>query len=100
MHNPTGLAREEERPARAAALRSLLVIRRFTWKVGFFVCFSAFQAGAGNGFTRHLVWLTLAAAVLSIVLGHWSLERIAAPHYTYFDEAAWFMLLSFALGSV
>lgn len=81
--------------ARIAALRSLLVIRRFAWKVGFFSCVAAGHAAAGHGFLRHLTALALASTILALVLGHWHRDRVDAPSYTYFDEAAWFLLLAF-----
>ncbi len=83
--------------ARVNRLRSLLVIRRFSWKVGFFVCCALGHFMAGHGFLRNLEALALASTVLAVVVGHWRQERVGAPHYTSFDEAAWFMLLAFVL---
>lgn len=68
---------------------------RFGWKVGAVVCAATAQAAIGNGFLRHVVSLALAAAILAIILAQWRVERVNAPHYTSYDEAAWFMLLSF-----
>ncbi|WP_375458532.1 hypothetical protein [uncultured Enterovirga sp.] len=81
--------------AQLAAARSLLVIRRFAYKLGFFVLFSAIAAIFGQGFLRHLASFALISAMLSIVLAQSQHERIWARYYTSFDEAVWFLLLSF-----
>lgn len=80
--------------ARLAAARSLLVIKRFAYKVGFFVLFAGGAAAFGQSFARHLALFALLSAVVSIVLAQSQRERVWAPHYTSFDEAAWFLLLS------
>lgn len=76
------------------AARSLRTIRRFVWKVAFFALFAAAHAGAGRGFFAQFASFALLATVLGLALGHWHRERVSAPHYTHFDEAAWLMLLA------
>lgn len=83
--------------ARLAAARSLLVIKRFAYKVGFFVLFAGGAAAFGQSFVKHLASFTLLSAIVSIVLAQSQRERVWAPYYTSFDEAAWFLLLSFIL---
>lgn len=98
---PTGrhLSPEEANVAiaRLSAARSLSVIRRFACKLTFFALFAGVTALFGHGFVRHLASLALLSATVSIVLAQSQRERLWAPYYTSFDEAAWFLLLSFTL---
>lgn len=87
----------DERIAASAEERSLHVIRRFACKVGLFALFCCVPAALGHGFARHLASLALASAIGAIVIAHLRQEHVWAAHYTYVDEAVWFLLLAFIL---
>jgi hypothetical protein len=89
----SGAAKPDVRPA----ARSLAVLRRAGLKLWLFIVASSAQALVGHGFAAPLATLALLTAILDVGLGHWHGERVTAPHYTYFDEAVWFLMLASVL---
>lgn len=75
---------------------SRAILRRFAFKCVVFGIWAGLQAHAGFGFCRTYAAMALVSAVLSEFLGLWRRERITAPHWTYFDEAAWFFFIAAA----
>ena len=84
-------------PAIDHASRSLSVLKRAAFKLWLFVLASSAQALVGHGFVAPLATLALMSSILDIALGHWHREQVTAPHYTYFDEAVWFLMLAYIL---
>ncbi len=81
-------------PAINHAERSLSVLKRATLKLWLFVVAASAQALVGHGFVAPLATLALLSSIFDVGLGHWHRERVTAPHYTYFDEAVWFLMLA------
>ena len=79
---------------------SSFVVRRFAFKCVGFTVWAALQALLGFGFSRQLAVMALISAVFAQCLGVWHREQVRAPHWTYFDEAAWFVLVGSALRMV
>jgi hypothetical protein len=84
-------------PSEDNAARSLHVLRRFAFKIVLFAGWAALQGALGHGFLRQFASMALISAILAQGAGLWRLERVSARHWTYFDEAAWFLMLALAL---
>lgn len=79
--------------AAAIRARSLLVLKRAAFKLCFFVIAAFGQTLLGYEFIATFAALALLTGILAFALGIGSRENIRALHYTYFDEASWFLLL-------
>lgn len=79
------------------AAQSLAVLNRAALKLAVFTFAAAVHGLVGLGFLRTLSTLALLAGILGVMMGQWRHERPLAPHYTHFDEAAWFIMLGLIL---
>lgn len=76
------------------AARSAYVLRRFGFRVLLLSAWATLQALLGqNGFGRPFACMLLISALLCQLAALWRAERVQAPHWTSFDEAAWLLLL-------
>lgn len=77
----------------SGATRSLAVAKRAGFKLAVFVLAAGLQSLAGYGFAPTLASLCLLTGILAAILGIMCRDRPSSLHFTYFDEAAWFMLI-------
>ena len=76
---------------------SLHVLRRFAFKCTLFAAWAGAEGVLGLGFVRPLALMTLISGLLCLALAVRHRERLSAPHWTYFDEAAWLLSIGSAL---
>lgn len=77
--------------------RSQVVLNRAAFKLVFFTFAACLQTMLGYSFVATLANMTLLTGLLSVFFGVLSQEKIRSPYWTFFDEAAWFILLGHAL---
>lgn len=80
------------------ARRSLAVLKRAGMKLTGYALIAWGQWLAGRGFAAPLASMALATALVSAIVGFGRRVGFNPAHYTWLDEAAWFLLLAFVLG--
>lgn len=96
--SPATLSARQDRVSPEA--RSSAVLKRAAFKLAFFTVAAAGQALLGYAFVPALGSLLVLTSVLSVIFGLTGREEVRSPHWTSFDEGAWFALLGHALLSV
>ncbi len=78
-------------------IRPTNFLRQFALKLAFILFFAGLQYALGFNFMRPAATMLIFSAFIALYLGRRLQQSPRDRHFTFYDEAAWFLLISYLL---